>query len=48
MNMKYEQCKRIVKVGYLPVTLEQAKELAAMQLQIEVNDYKADRKDLLE
>ena len=48
MNMKFEQCKRIVKVGSLPVTLEQAKELAALQLQVDFGDCKGDKKDLLE
>ena len=48
LNMKFEQCKRIVKVGSLPVTLEQAKELAAIQLQIDFNDYKEDKRELFE
>ena len=48
LNMKFEQCKRIVKVGSLPVTLEQGKDLAAIQLQIDFNDYKDCKKDLFE
>ena len=40
--MKFEQCKRIEKVGTLPVTLEQAKDLAAIQLQIDFKDHKKD------
>ena len=43
LNMLYEQSKRNVKLGVLPVPLEQAKELAAIQLQITLGDHRDDK-----
>ena len=41
--MLYEQSKRNIKLGVLPITLQQAKEMAAIQLQVSLGDHREDK-----
>ena len=43
MNMQYEQSRQNLKVGTLPATIQQVRELAAIQLQITVGDHREDK-----